>query len=65
MRKTKRYHGHCLGCKDRKVGCHSTCEYYIADKKAYEEELEMIKTNEIKETSWKRYLAEKKKRTFK
>lgn len=32
----------CKDCKDRVLGCHSTCERYIKDKERYLKEKEMI-----------------------
>lgn len=36
----------CYGCKDRVVGCHSTCEKYINEKA----EKDNIKKKELKDT---------------
>lgn len=34
--RTNKYN-HCLGCTERKVGCHSTCEKYLADRAVADE----------------------------
>jgi len=33
----------CKGCKDRQVGCHSTCERYIREKNEYNKKSYMIR----------------------
>lgn len=38
-------HNHCYHCKDRVVGCHSTCEKY----KKFKEELEVVRAEKEKE----------------
>lgn len=39
----------CKNCKDRHVGCHSTCEKYINAKKEYDELQEKIKKSKYRE----------------
>lgn len=39
----------CKDCKDRHVGCHSTCEKYINAKKEYDELQEKIKKSKYRE----------------
>lgn len=39
----------CKDCKDRYVGCHSTCEKYINAKKEYDELQEKIKKSKYRE----------------
>lgn len=40
----------CLNCKERCVGCHSTCEKYLKEKSARDEKIEMInKQKELEE----------------
>ena len=39
----------CKDCKDRHVGCHSTCEKYINAKKEYDELQEKIKKSKHRE----------------
>lgn len=65
MRVMKNFNSHCKNCKDRTVGCHSTCETYKADKERYDSEMEIISKNESYAINWKCYLAKKKGRTFK
>lgn len=31
----------CKNCANRKIGCHATCEEYLADKEVYENEKRM------------------------
>ena len=59
--RTNQYN-HCLGCPDRKVGCHATCEKYLADKAAAEEVKTIIReqkrieddyVNFLKDSSWR------------
>ena len=38
----------CFNCEDRKAGCHSTCEKYITEKKAWNEEKAKIEKNKNK-----------------
>lgn len=33
----------CLNCKERYVGCHSTCEKYLNEKAAHDEEVKLIR----------------------
>lgn len=40
--RTNKYNN-CYGCKERKLGCHSTCEKYLADKAAADAIKENIK----------------------
>lgn len=42
--RTNKYNN-CYGCKERKLGCHSTCEKYLADKAASEAIKENIRKN--------------------
>ncbi len=35
----------CKDCRDRTAGCHADCEKYIQDRKAYEEEKNVIYKN--------------------
>lgn len=37
-----KYFNDCIDCKDRKMGCHATCEKYLADKKKHLKEKEKI-----------------------
>lgn len=39
----------CKDCKDRYIGCHSTCEKYINAKKEYDELQEKIKKSKYRE----------------
>lgn len=39
----------CRDCNDRKVGCHATCERYLADRQRYEAEKQQIITERKKD----------------
>ena len=42
----------CFNCTERHIGCHGTCEKYKQWKEEYLEQKKVIKTNEIKHTSY-------------
>ena len=47
----------CYGCEKREVGCHSSCESYIAERKLMDAEKEKRKkTQEKSDALWDTYL---------
>ena len=47
----------CYKCEERKVGCHSTCEKYLAERKVLDEEMEERKKRSVKrDIIWDTYL---------
>lgn len=47
----------CYGCEEREVGCHATCEKYIAERKALDEEKkEKRDRQERRNMVWETYL---------
>lgn len=42
----------CVDCKERKVGCHSICEYYIEWKKEHDKQQKLIKRKERESKAW-------------
>lgn len=47
----------CYGCKEREVGCHSTCERYLAEKEKLDAEREQKhKRQEERNMIWDTYI---------
>lgn len=46
----------CLGCPDRNMDCHSTCEKYISEKAEYDREKEEKRKARYNENNMRSYL---------
>jgi hypothetical protein len=47
----------CYGCEERQIGCHATCERYLAEKEALDQERESkYKKHEERNIIWDTYL---------
>lgn len=42
----------CLGCKDRKVGCHSSCKRYLKWKQEHDKDTKLKKDNDKKYSNY-------------
>lgn len=52
----------CKGCKERNVGCHSTCKEYQKSPKEKEAEKQMMHTYKLEGTQYSAFLKDQKTR---
>ena len=45
----------CLGCEDRELGCHSSCEKYIEYQRVREEQKKIIRDQKLSEAQFISY----------
>lgn len=55
----------CKDCQDRTIGCHSTCEKYISQREAHDEELKRIYENKQTDVMMSNYEIRGKYKTIK
>lgn len=51
----------CNGCTDRRIGCNSDCEKYLAEAERIRKEKDTIYQQKVKELGWRGYLTENKR----
>ena len=39
---------HCIDCKDRHIGCHNQCAFYIADRNTLNERKDKVRKEELR-----------------